>query len=171
MTSEVSSSAQRAQVAYIGLGANLGDPIQQIVDARTMLSKLPSIHKLECSSMYVSSPVGYSDQPDFINCVVRIETSSAPHALFAAMQEIEQNLGRVRIDANQNAPRTIDLDLLIYGDQRISDEVLTVPHPRIGQRLFVLRPLLEFLSVAALTEKGVDISDEYPGQLLHRLKC
>ena len=129
--------------AYIGLGANLDDPVQQILDARQRLIDLESSMFSRSSSMYLSSPVGYAEQPNFINCVLELHTASSAHVLFSCMQNIEQALGRVRVAGNQNAPRRIDLDLLIYGDQQIDDEVLNVPHPRIGQRLFVLEPLAE----------------------------
>lgn len=132
-------------VAYLGLGANLGDPIQQLIDARLALEALPSSIDLQCSSFYVSSPVGYDDQPDFINCVIELHTDAEPLDLLDATQNIENNLGRKRIVGNQNAPRLIDIDILLYGDRKIGDPRLIVPHPRMAERLFVLKPLLELI--------------------------
>ncbi len=135
------------EVAYLGLGANLGDPVQQLVDARLALEVLPSSIELRCSSFYVSSPVGYEDQADFINCVVELHTSLEPLALLDVMQGIENTLGRKRLVGNQNAPRLIDIDLLLYGNRTIDDECLIVPHPRMAERLFVLKPLLELIDL------------------------
>ena len=150
--------------ALIGLGANLGDPIQQILDARALLSALPLVASCESSYLYVSSPVGYSDQPNFINCALALETSYDAVQLFAQMQSIETHLGRVRVQGNQNAPRMIDIDLLLFGDQTSDDPVLTIPHPRICERLFVMQPLAD-LGVDMKADENVDFSD----QILHRL--
>lgn len=169
MPSDVNSAP--VTQAFIGLGANLGDPIQQIVDARCMLVNLSSSMGFACSSLYVSSPVGYSEQPNFINAVMRLETLASAHELLAAMQNIERSLGRVRHSHNQNAPRTIDLDLLVFGQQHIEDDQLIVPHPRIGERLFVLQPLFELLPSARLAELGIKQQKDFPEQVLHRLKC
>ena len=136
------------EVAYLGLGANLGDPVQQLVDARLALENLPSSIKLRCSSFYLSSPVGYDDQADFINCVIELHTSLEPLALLDAMQSIENSLGRERLVGNQNAPRLIDIDLLLYANRAIDAERLIVPHPRMAERLFVLKPLLELINLA-----------------------
>lgn len=132
-------------IAYLGLGANLGDPIQQIVDARQQLQELTSSQALRCSNLYVSSPVGYDDQPDFVNCVIELKTLSGAEELLDQMQIIEQTLGRQRIEGNQNGPRTIDIDMLLFGNSNIKTPRLIVPHPRIKERLFVLKPLLELL--------------------------
>lgn len=150
--------------AFIGLGANLGNPIQQIVDARSKLIRLTSTVSWRCSSMYVSSPVGYSDQPNFINCVLALETLDDAHTLFANMQCAEEALGRVRDPYNQNAPRLIDIDLILFGDQDLNDEHLIVPHPRMAERLFVLEPLGE-LGVVIPCDERADFSQ----QILHRL--
>ena len=129
--------------AYLGLGANLRDPVEQIISARSELSKLPGVSLLACSRFYMSSPVGNHDQPNFINCVFEVETSLSAIDLLDATQKIETDLGRLRVAGNQNAPRLIDIDLLLYGSQHINNERLIVPHPRMADRLFVLRPLLE----------------------------
>jgi len=129
--------------AWLGLGANLADPINQIVDARTKLVQLDCVSAWQCSSMYVSSPVGYSDQPDFINCVLCLDVSVDAMQLFSEMQRVETQLGRVRVGDNQNAPRKIDIDLLLFAGEVINTPELIVPHPRMTQRLFVIEPLRE----------------------------
>lgn len=134
-------------LAYLGLGANLGDPIQKMLDAIAALRALSSTRSLRYSSFYVSSPVGYRDQADFINCVIELETQCAPIELLDVMQSIENILGRRRVIDNQNAPRLIDIDLLLYGDQVIDVARLIVPHPRMKNRLFVIKPLLELVEL------------------------
>ena len=150
--------------AWLGLGANLGDPIQQLVDARIRLVDLPFVSTWQCSAMYVSSPVGYSDQADFINCVLELDVSVSAQDLFAQMQLIETALGRVRVQANQNAPRSIDIDLLMYGEHFIDEPDLVVPHPRMNQRLFVIEPLRQ-LGVRVEADQEIDFSDQH----LHKL--
>lgn len=129
--------------AYVGVGTNLGDRIQNLIDARLLLSELLAVHSLRSSAFYVTSPVGYAEQADFLNCVFEIEFSGEADALFRHMQSIEQKLGRVRDPDNQNAPRVIDLDLLLFENEQNDSSELTLPHPRISERLFVLYPLLE----------------------------
>lgn len=159
-------------LAYLGLGANLGDPIQQMIDARRALARLTATESLRCSSFYASSPVGYDDQPDFINCVVELNTRLTPMTLLDSIQSIEKNLGRQRVVGNQNAPRLIDIDLLLYGDQKINSERLTVPHPRMKNRLFVLKPLLELAEIEHYRlvldsgEKKGDFSQQTLSQLM-----
>ena len=152
--------------AYIGVGANLGDPIQQIVDARMALRNLPETQSLRTSSLYYSKPVGYADQANFVNAVFEVVTSMEAYNLFAGMQKIELALGRQRDANNQNAPRVIDLDLLLFADQVIDDERLVVPHPRMSERSFVLKPLAE-LAPKLATKYGA--SQDFPDQVLHRL--
>lgn len=127
--------------AFIALGSNLDDPAAQVTSAMTALDSLPLTRVLKCSSLYRSAPVGYRDQPDFINAVVRVETGLAPGALLDAMLALEQMRGRTREFAN--APRTLDLDLLLYDDRVLHEHGLTLPHPRMHRRAFVLQPLLE----------------------------
>lgn len=126
--------------AYVGLGANLGDPAQALRDAIAQLSRLPQTTLARTSSFYSSAPVDAGGD-DFVNAVVRVDTTLAPHALLEALQGIEHDFGRER--PFRNAPRTLDLDLLLYGEQVIADELLQVPHPRMGGRAFVLLPLLD----------------------------
>jgi len=148
-----------SQQAVLGLGANLGDPIQQILDARLALTSLPHVISWQCSSMYASSPVGYLEQPDFINCVLLLQTTHQVESLFEQMQEIELNLGRVRNKLEQNAPRMIDIDLLMFAEQRVDTSKLTIPHPRMTQRRFVIEPLSE-LGIYITPHSDVDFANQ-----------
>ncbi|MGN6327316.1 MAG: 2-amino-4-hydroxy-6-hydroxymethyldihydropteridine diphosphokinase [Rhodanobacter sp.] len=127
--------------AFIALGSNLGDPRQQVLDAMEALQALPDSHVLQRSKLYRTPPWGVLDQPDFVNAVVVIDTGLAPHALLDALHAIEQQAGRVRVQ--RNGPRTLDLDLLYMDGVQIDDARLTVPHPRIAERAFVLLPLAD----------------------------
>lgn len=127
--------------AYIGLGSNLAEPVLQVRRACEALKQLPETRLLECSSLYLSPPMGPADQPDYINAVVALETTLLPSDLLTGIQAIEQAQGRTR-EVRWGA-RTLDLDLLVYGDQTIRDKALTVPHPGMPERAFVLYPLQE----------------------------
>ena len=129
-----------ATLACIGLGANLGDARSTLQAALTALAALPDSALRESSSIYRSAPID-SGGPDYLNAVALLETRLAPHALLAELQRIEQAHGRER--PYPNAPRTLDLDLLLYGEQCISSATLNVPHPRLHERAFVVRPLAE----------------------------
>jgi 2-amino-4-hydroxy-6-hydroxymethyldihydropteridine diphosphokinase len=138
--------------AFIGLGANLDDPQAQILRAFGELAVLPQSTLSGKSSLWRSAPVGYADQPEYTNAVARIETGLSADGLLDELQAIESAHERQRSFAN--APRTLDLDLLIYGDeQRISDR-LTLPHPRMHERAFVLKPLLEIAPEAFIPGRG-----------------
>jgi 2-amino-4-hydroxy-6-hydroxymethyldihydropteridine diphosphokinase len=141
-------SRRRVPSAYIGLGSNLGDPVAQLSAALAALSQLPETQLAARSSLYRSAPVGDAAQPDFVNAVARVETGLAPETLLDALQEIERAFGRER--PFPGAPRTLDLDLLLYGSRRIATARLSVPHPCMHQRAFVLLPLLEL-------DAGIDI--------------
>ena len=129
------------QRAFIGIGANLDDPESGVRRAINSLSRLPDVKLITCSSLYRTAPVGYLDQPDFVNAVAELETALEPQALLAQLHLIERQFGRKR--TWRNAPRTIDLDLLLYGDRHMQSEDLTLPHPRMAERAFVLVPLAE----------------------------
>ncbi len=139
-------------IATIGLGANLNDPAAQVEYALAELDRLPGTRLLARSSLYASAPVGYVDQPDFINAVAQVETDLAPRALLMALLDIEHRHGRAR--SFRNAPRTLDLDLLLYGDAHFHEEGLTLPHPRMTERGFVLLPLLEIAPEASIPGHG-----------------
>ncbi len=125
---------------FIALGANLANPKTQILNAIQALRQLPKSELVACSPLYSSSPMGPQDQPDYVNAVARLTTHLPPHALLDEMQRIEQEHGRVRKEERWG-PRTLDLDLLLYGQLVIQDERLTVPHYGMKQRSFVLVPL------------------------------
>ena len=131
-----------AVTAYIGLGSNLDDPAAQVASAIAALAALPDSRLRATSSLYRNPPMGPQDQPDYVNAVVALETRLAARALLEAMQAIERAQGRDR-SGQRWGPRTIDLDLLIYGDAEIDEDHLKVPHPGIGERAFVLVPLAE----------------------------
>lgn len=134
-------SQQAAQVqAYIGVGANLGDARRQVQDAIAQLQSLPETRFSAQSSLFRSAPID-ADGDDYVNAVVQLETRLPAEDLLLALQAIEQDFGRQR--SYVNAPRTLDLDLLLYGDQTIASTTLQVPHPRMTQRAFVLIPLLQ----------------------------
>lgn len=126
-------------VAFIGLGANLGDPVNALRQAVQAITALPGVSHLQVSPFYRSDPVD-APGPAYVNAVARIETTRPPQALLAAMQEIETALGRRR--SFRNAPRTLDLDLLWQDGVCLDSPTLTLPHPRMHLRAFVLKPLL-----------------------------
>ena len=128
--------------AYVGLGANLGDREGNLRAALELLSSEPGIAVVAVSSLRDTDPVGIRDQPDFLNAVAALETDLGPSELLARLLAVERALGRTR-DGPRFGPRTIDLDLLLYGDEEIGDRELVVPHPRLHERAFVLEPLAE----------------------------
>ena len=138
--------------AYIGLGANLDDPAAQVAYAFAELDRLSGTRLVARSSLYTSAPVGYLDQPDFINAVAQLKTTLAPRALLATLLDIEQRHGRAR--SFRNAPRTLDLDLLLYGDAHFHENQLTLPHPRMTERAFVLLPLTEIAPGITIPGRG-----------------
>jgi 2-amino-4-hydroxy-6-hydroxymethyldihydropteridine diphosphokinase len=138
----VEPQSRQADVdAYIGLGANIRDPQDQIRVALNELSALPATTLVRASSLYRSAPWGYADQPDFINAVACLRTGLTPPTLLVELLRIEQRHGRER--SFRNAPRPLDLDIIVYGDSIIDQEGLTIPHPRMRERAFVLVPLQE----------------------------
>lgn len=128
--------------AYIGLGGNLDDPAARLRAARAAIAVLPGVQELAFSSLYRSAPLGPSDQPDYVNAVMAVATTLAPLDLLDALQALEAACGRVRV-GERWGPRTLDLDILLYGHEILASERLTVPHPGIGEREFVLYPLRE----------------------------
>ena len=138
--------------AYIALGGNLGDPRRQLLDAVDALARLPSTRLLRRSRLYRTPPWGMLEQPPFINAAALLDTGLAPHDLLDALLAIEQRAGRVR--AERNGPRTLDLDLLHMEGVRLDDERLTLPHPRIAERAFVLLPLADLVPDLLLPGQG-----------------
>ncbi|EWH10293.1 2-amino-4-hydroxy-6-hydroxymethyldihydropteridine pyrophosphokinase [Catenovulum agarivorans DS-2] len=127
---------------YIGLGSNLANPQQQITDALNALADLPNVSSLQVSSLYASKPMGPQDQPDYVNAVASFSWVGEALVLLDELQRIEQLHGRVR-KAERWGPRTLDLDIILYGEQTIESERLVVPHYGMHQRSFVLYPLAE----------------------------
>jgi 2-amino-4-hydroxy-6-hydroxymethyldihydropteridine diphosphokinase len=127
--------------AYVGVGSNLNDPRAQVLQAFTELDGLPHTRVVKKSALYRSVPMGHAAQPDYVNAVAQLETGLPAERLLAELQELETRHGRQRSFAN--APRTLDLDVLLYGDAQMRSPSLTIPHPRMHERAFVLKPLLE----------------------------
>lgn len=129
--------------AYVGLGANLGDREATIRRAVDLLAATPGIEVVAVSTLRETDPVGYADQPRFLNGVAALETALSPRALLDRLLAVEQELGRIRGEGPRFGPRTIDLDLLLHGDEVVDEPGLVVPHPRLAGRRFVLEPLHE----------------------------
>jgi 2-amino-4-hydroxy-6-hydroxymethyldihydropteridine diphosphokinase len=136
------ATPEKSVTAYIGLGSNLQQPAQQVKQALQQLTKIPRTRLIAASPLYRSAPLGPADQPDYINAVAALATRLTPIALLDALQAIEQQQGRVR-EGERWGPRTLDLDLLLYAEQQIRNDRLTVPHPGLGERNFVLYPLYD----------------------------
>jgi 2-amino-4-hydroxy-6-hydroxymethyldihydropteridine diphosphokinase len=124
---------------FVALGSNLGDPVAQVRAGAHELAQLPDTRLCGCSALYRTAPVGLTDQPDFINAVCELDTALSASVLLQALLAIERTHGRVR--DRPGGPRTLDLDLLLYGDARLDEPGLHVPHPRLHERAFVLYPL------------------------------
>lgn len=139
--------------AYVALGSNLGDPQQQVLDALDALARLPGTRVLARSQLYRTPPWGVLAQPPFVNAAALLETELSPHALLDALLAIELAAGRVR-DGARWGPRTLDLDLLHMPGVQLDDAQLTLPHPRIAERAFVLLPLNDLDSALELPGQG-----------------
>lgn len=155
--------AERPEVtAFVALGANLGDAAQTVGSALQALNAVPGIRLVQASSLYRTAPLQASG-PDYINAVAELATTLTAPALLAALQVIENGAGRQR--PYRNAPRTLDLDLLLYGSARIDSPDLTVPHPRMGERAFVLVPLHQ-IAPGLVND---DVLTRVSGQAIQRL--
>jgi 2-amino-4-hydroxy-6-hydroxymethyldihydropteridine diphosphokinase len=139
-------------IAYVGIGSNLEDPRAQVLRALDELARVPDTRVTARSSLYRTAPIGHAAQPDFINAVAAVDTQLSADALLRELQGIEARHGRER--SFPNAPRTLDLDLLLYGDARINEPGLNVPHPRMHERAFVLHPLLEIAPTVEIPQLG-----------------
>jgi 2-amino-4-hydroxy-6-hydroxymethyldihydropteridine diphosphokinase len=149
----LASPGERPPVtAYIALGSNLGEPVGQIRRALRALADLPRTRLVRHSSFYRNPPAGGLDQPEFVNAVAEIETRIEPRDLLDRLLDIERTQGRVR--DFPSAPRTLDLDILLYGGRRIAEPGLTVPHPRMLERAFVMIPLAEIAPAARVPGSG-----------------
>ena len=139
--------------AYVGVGANLGDRRATIERAIQLLRETPEIEVLAVSALRETDPVGYEDQPRFLNGALELETTLTARELLDALLAVERALGRTR-EGPRFGPRTIDLDLLVYGDERIDEPGLTVPHPRLHERPFALEPLAELAPELEIPGRG-----------------
>lgn len=144
--------SQSASQVFIALGSNLENPLSQVRRGIMLLASLESSRLVKRSSLYRTAPMGHTDQPDFINAVVQLETHLAPHDLLEALLEIEHTCGRVRTFSN--APRILDLDILLFENLQHSDTSLILPHPRMHERAFVLQPLLEIAEDCVIPGRG-----------------
>ena len=162
-------TVSRPHVAFVGLGSNLADPVFQVSRALEALDKLPQTRVLRRSSLYRSAPVGYLEQPDFINAVAQLETELAPRALLDALLALEQESGRTREFCN--APRTLDLDVLLYDDLQHHEHGLTIPHSQMHLRAFVLQPLLEIAPDCVIPGVGAaaDVARKCEDQKLEKI--
>jgi 2-amino-4-hydroxy-6-hydroxymethyldihydropteridine diphosphokinase len=159
----------RMAEAFVGLGANLENPLQQVSQAILELGAIERTRLLAVSSLYRSAPVGYADQPDFINAVAKVHSQLSPHQLLDALHAIENRHGRRR--SKRNAPRTLDLDLLLYDTLVLHEEGLILPHPRMHERAFVLKPLLEIAPRADIPGIGAasEALDKLAGQAVEKI--
>jgi len=158
-----------SQRCFIALGANLGDPVATVRAAILALRDLPQTEFIAASSLYRTAPVGLKHQPDFINAVVELVAVPSAPTLLESLFSLEERFGRQR--SVKNAPRTLDLDLLLYGDTLSDDPRLTLPHPRLHQRAFVLAPLAEIAPQLIIPGRGQvgDLLLRCAGQQIERL--
>jgi 2-amino-4-hydroxy-6-hydroxymethyldihydropteridine diphosphokinase len=156
--------------AYVALGANLGDPQLQVRHAMDALDRIDGTRVERCSSLYRSAPVGITDQPEFINAVCAVSTELTAEQLLSALLRVERDAGRRR-DGPRGGPRTLDLDLLLYGTERHNDARLTLPHPRLHERAFVLYPLMEIAPSLVIPGLGAvsDLAQACSDQRIERL--
>lgn len=137
-------------IVFLGLGSNLGDPKANLCEAVQRLSARPDLQLLRVSSLYLTAPIGYTDQPDFLNAAAIVETDLEPDDLLAAIHVIENDMGRTR--NFRYGPRVIDIDVLVYDSVVVSKPDLTVPHPSMMDRAFVMEPLAEIAPDLALPD-------------------
>jgi 2-amino-4-hydroxy-6-hydroxymethyldihydropteridine diphosphokinase len=145
-----------ASLAYIGLGSNLGHPRRRLAHAMWALARLPRTRLVAASGNYVSAPIGTTEsQPDYVNAVALLKTALGPGAMLLQLRAVERRHGRRRAPGQRrNAPRVLDLDLLLYGRRRFSQSRLVVPHPRMHERAFVLRPLVDLAPAVTIPGRG-----------------
>ena len=151
-------------IAYLSIGSNMGDRLETFRRAFEILGNNPQIDLLSCSSLYETDPVGYTEQDCFLNAVIKVQTTLNPEELLKTCMDVEQELGRKR--EKRWGPRTLDLDILLYNHENIESEILSVPHPRMHERGFVIIPLMELTpeirlpnideSLSELLEKSSD---------------
>jgi 2-amino-4-hydroxy-6-hydroxymethyldihydropteridine diphosphokinase len=148
--SEPQGAGSAEAIAYIGLGSNIGEPREQVLSALDQMAGLPRCRLVARSPLYATTPVGPIPQPDYINAAAALATTLTPGELLAVLQQVERHHGRVR-DGTRWGPRTLDLDLLVYGQRRLQQPDLQLPHPEMHRRAFVLVPL------AQIAPEGLEI--------------
>ncbi len=142
--------------AFVGIGSNLGAPERRVLDAIDALGRLPATEPGRRSALYRTAPWGETDQPDFVNAVAELRTALEPEALLDELQKLENAAGRVRDPKHRWGPRVLDLDLLWFGGRALDTPRLTVPHPRMHERAFVLQPLCDLEPLLELPQGRVD---------------
>jgi 2-amino-4-hydroxy-6-hydroxymethyldihydropteridine diphosphokinase len=145
---------KESTIAYVGLGANLGERETTIAEALRRMDEDECTSVLRSTAPIETEPVGYEDQPRFLNAAARVATTRSARELLALLLQVERELGRVRSEGPRYGPRTIDLDLLLYGDETIDEPGLEVPHPRLHERRFALEPLAELDPALAVPGRG-----------------
>ena len=140
---------------FIALGSNLGNPKEQVKNGILSIKKIGGVKILSESNLYETPPVGMVNQPNFINAVIKIDSDLSPYALLDKLLKIENTAGRIRVD--KNGPRTLDLDILLFDNLILNEKKLTIPHPRMHQRLFVLMPLRDIDEAIVIPNHGAII--------------
>ena len=144
-------------IAYLSIGSNMGDRLKTFEAAFNLLSEHPQVQLESCSSLYETDPVGYTEQDCFLNAVFKVQTNLEPEELLKTCMEIERELGRKR--EKRWGPRTLDLDILLYNHENIETENLSIPHPRMHERSFVMIPLMEIAPEISLPNMDISLSD------------
>jgi len=152
---------------FIGLGSNLDNPKQKIKDAIHLINEIDDVSIIATSSLYETSPIGFLEQPNFINAVVQIYSPINHNNLLIKLFDIERIFGRIRKE--KNGPRTLDLDILLFDNLILESELLTIPHPRMHERLFVLIPLLEISPIIEIPKYG-SVSNLISGLTIQNIK-
>lgn len=157
-------------IAFIALGSNLGDPLENVRSGIAAIAEIPGCEVVKASSLYGSPPLGPSDQPDYVNAVVKLISALSASALLDELLRIERRHGRTRTGVRWGA-RTLDLDILLYGDEVRADERLTIPHPGIAERAFVLYPLQEIEPDLRIPGQPplADLIADHPAESVRRL--
>ncbi len=168
----MSAAAVTWQPAYIGVGSNLNDPAEQVRQACAALDQLAECRLVVVSALYLNPPLGPQDQPDYVNAAAGLLTRLRPAALLAALKGLETSQGRTRKDGDRWGARIIDLDVLVYGREIVNESSLTVPHPGISERNFVLFPLLDIAPTLNIPGQGIvaDLAAKFSKQDVERLE-
>lgn len=153
---EAQTPLPEARKAYVALGSNLADPAGNVIRAASEMNTIPGVRVIATSRLYTTAPVGVQDQPDFVNAAAMLEVDCTARELLDGLLALEKRYGRDRASERRWGPRTLDLDLVLFGQQTIDEPGLTVPHPRMAERRFVLEPLADL--APALVPPGWTLS-------------